>query len=69
MSKTPVVHPDYDDDDGPDDGEDEFEFDCHLNPHDGQCGKAGSEECDWACPWRNSEFYAGSKAWLKKHRK
>lgn len=53
-----------------DDGapEDEDEFDCHLGP-DGQCGKAGSEECDWECPMRNSEFFAGSAAWIKKHSK
>jgi hypothetical protein len=23
--------------------------DCAMGP-DGQCGKAGSEECDWECP-------------------
>ena len=57
-----------DDDDGDYDPEDEFEFDCHLGP-DGQCGKAGSEECDWECPMRNSEFFAGSAAWIRKHRK
>ena len=28
------------------DGED---FDCHMGP-DGQCGAAGSEECDFECP-------------------
>ena len=26
--------------------------DCHM--HNGSCGKAGSEECDWECP--NSRF-------------
>lgn len=31
----------------PDDDEDEYE-DCGLMP-DGQCTKAGSEECDWDC--------------------
>ena len=45
---------DYFDDDA------EFEFDCHLDPRTGQCGKAGSEECDWECPNRNSEFFAGN---------
>ena len=49
------------------DGDDD-DFDCHLMP-DGQCMKAGSEECDWECPWRNSEFFAGSAAWNKKHSK
>jgi len=31
--------------------EDEF-FDCHMDRH-GNCGKAGSEECDFECPYRN----------------
>lgn len=32
------------------DAEDDDEyFDCHMGP-DGQCGAAGSEECDWECP-------------------
>jgi len=53
-------------DDGDYDPEDDFEFDCHLGP-DGQCGKAGSEECDWECPMRETEFFAGSRAWLKLH--
>jgi hypothetical protein len=47
-----------------DDGDD---FDCHLMP-DGQCLAAGSEDCDWSCPMRHSEFYAGSAAWKRKHR-
>lgn len=29
-----------------------FEFDCAMDRH-GNCGKAGSEECDWECPFRN----------------
>lgn len=40
--------------------------DCALGP-DGQCGKAGSEECDWDCPYSHGEFYAGSEAWNKRH--
>ena len=56
------------DDEEDDPNEDDFEFDCHLGP-DGQCGKAGSEECDWECPLRMSEFFAGSPAWIKKHQK
>jgi hypothetical protein len=28
------------------------EFDCHLDRH-GFCGKAGSEECDFECPYRH----------------
>ena len=32
----------------PDDDDDEF--DCHMGP-DGSCGLAGTEECDWECPY------------------
>lgn len=36
---------------GIDDEEDEFAaFDCAMDRH-GNCGKAGSEECDWECPY------------------
>lgn len=36
-----------------DDGEDDFdEFDCHMD-RNGYCGKAGSEECEFECPYRN----------------
>lgn len=31
------------------DFEDEWEFDCHMGS-DGQCGAAGSEDCDFECP-------------------
>lgn len=48
------------------DEQDEEEFDCHLGA-DGQCGAAGSEDCDWNCPYRDSELFAGSKAWMKAH--
>lgn len=38
---------DFDDDDD----EDEFEyFDCHRD-RSGYCGKAGSEECEFECPY------------------
>ena len=30
----------------------ELEFDCAMDRH-GNCGKAGSEECDWECPYRD----------------
>ena len=30
--------------------ESEPEFDCYMDKS-GQCGKAGSEECDWECPY------------------
>lgn len=58
---------DLPDDDNEYDAEDEFEFDCHLDPESGQCGAAGSEECDFECPYRDSEFFAGSAAWRRKH--
>ena len=56
---------DHYDDDAYDPDDDDF-LDCGLMP-DGQCLKAGSEECDWECPMRNSEFFAGSAAWCRKH--
>ena len=40
---------DYDDEF---DADDEDDFDCHMDPSTGQCGKAGSEECDFDCPFR-----------------
>ena len=49
---------DYDDDD-PDD-------ECALMPN-GQCPMAGSEDCDWDCPYSHGPFYAGSEAWHKRH--
>lgn len=36
------------------DGDDEEEFDCHMDIH-GYCGKAGTEECDFMCPYRNEK--------------
>jgi hypothetical protein len=33
------------------DDDDEFEtFYCHMNTR-GECGLAGTEECDWECPF------------------
>jgi hypothetical protein len=32
------------------DGDCEGDFDCGMTP-DGRCTKAGSEECDWDCPF------------------
>ena len=53
-----------------DDGElsplEEAEQDCGLR-HDGQCSLAGSEHCDFVCPFRDSEDFAGSAAWIAKH--
>ena len=48
------------------DSEDDTYWDCGLMP-DGQCLKAGSEECDWDCPYSRGEFFAGSELWNKKH--
>lgn len=31
------------------DDEEDFPFDCHMD-RNGQCGKTGSEECDFECP-------------------
>lgn len=56
-----------DDDDDLDDEEDAF-FDCGLMD-DGQCTSAGSEWCDFECPYRDSELFAGSEAWRAKHAK
>lgn len=45
--------PDQDDHDfyGDTEDDDEYEsFDCAMDRH-GNCGKAGSEECDWECPY------------------
>lgn len=50
-----------------DDEHDDFETECGLGP-DGQCGMAGSEHCDFCCPMRNSEYFAGSTAWNEKHK-
>lgn len=48
MTGHPPEHP-WDDDDP--DEDDEFEFDCHMYP-DGNCGAAGSEDCEFECPYR-----------------
>jgi hypothetical protein len=39
-------------DDYDDEPEFEPEFDCHMDKR-GNCGKAGSEECDFECPYRD----------------
>src|SRR6185369_14122592 len=49
---------DYYDDDPRDWDEEDGDYeDCGLMP-DGQCLKAGSEECDWECPNRMSDLFA-----------
>jgi hypothetical protein len=49
---------DYDDPDF-DDEDDEWPADCHMH-HDGQCGAAGSEWCEFECPvmaeWRREPW-------------
>lgn len=55
---------DYDDFD--DDKYEASMIDCGLGI-DGQCSKAGSEECDFECPYSRGEFFAGSELWHKKH--
>lgn len=64
------ANPDYFfDDDGKLDDEDDFtDMMCGLHS-DGQCGNAGSEYCDFECPYRDSELFAGSDAWCAKHSK
>lgn len=42
----------YWEEDDLDDEEEEWEFDCGMDRH-GHCGKAGSEECDFECPYRD----------------
>lgn len=49
---------DISDDDGLEDDEEEY-FDCAMD-QDGGCGKAGSEECDWECPYE--------KPWERKRK-
>lgn len=39
----------FDDESGIEDWDDDEFFDCAMT-RDGQCGKAGSEECDFECP-------------------
>ena len=40
------------DDDDPDEEEDFF--DCHMGPG-GYCGAAGSEDCEFECPYRRAQ--------------
>lgn len=48
--------------------DDEFEaatLNCSLDQH-GHCGQAGSEHCEFECPFRNSGFRTGRRK--KQHR-
>jgi hypothetical protein len=42
-----------------DDDEDEDFLDCHMD-RSGACGKAGSEECEFECPYRAQQRLAVS---------
>lgn len=64
------VPPDFDFDDEETQFEDDGDYldaECGLRP-DGQCALAGTEHCDFCCPNRNSELFAGSAAWHEKHK-
>lgn len=37
-----------------DDEDWEIPFDCGYDPETGICSKAGSEDCDWDCPYRQA---------------
>lgn len=52
-----------------DDCEDDDPADDCMLMADGQCMAAGSEWCDFECPYRDSELFAGSAAWCAKHEK
>lgn len=47
-------HPCIDDLEEPEGFEEEDQFDCGMG-RDGLCGKAGSEECDFECPYRDAK--------------
>lgn len=64
---TPQEFPHWDDHDEIDDEDGVWrEDECGLGS-DGQCSMAGSEHCDFCCPNRDSELFAGSKAWCRAH--
>lgn len=51
----PPDHPCFDDDlDREDDDELEDFFDCHMDRR-GHCGAAGSEDCEFECPYRREQ--------------
>lgn len=56
----------YDYDDDLDDEDEDFGFDCGLDD-EGQCSMAGTEDCDFECPHRDSSEFVGNRAWKKKH--
>lgn len=46
------AHDEMDDDFDDDEYCDDLDFDCGMD-RNGMCGKAGSEECDFECPYRD----------------
>lgn len=57
---------DYQDDGAWEDDEYEVAMDlCGLDD-EGQCSMAGTEHCDFKCPFRDSEDFCGSAAWYRK---
>lgn len=61
----PPHEPEYERDEA-DDGDEEFEFDCFLDPSTGLCGAAGSEDCEFECPY-NAERDRIRAAVVKRH--
>jgi len=57
---------DYDSDDFDRDEDDDLMDECGLMDG-GQCMMAGTEHCDFSCPMRDSELFAGSRAFCWKH--
>ena len=65
-----MTHPDaYDLDDACDDDDDDGFDDCALDMDTGQCGHAGSEQCDFECPWRNTKYFAGNPGFRVKRKR
>lgn len=56
----------FDDEDDDLDDDELADMSCGLGP-DGQCLAAGSEYCDFECPNRDSELFAGSAAYNRAH--
>lgn len=52
MDNIPDFYETDDEWEGVENGGDELEFDCGMDSR-GWCRKAGSEECDFECPYRD----------------
>ena len=48
MMRDELIDGEFEDDDL---DEEDDSFDCHMD-RNGACGKAGSEECEFECPYR-----------------